>query len=57
MLEVGFLYEDATRFPFQEDFEPGLSVSGDGRACNTLTGQFQVLQLDYDKDGNPIAID
>ena len=57
LLEVGFLYEDATRFPFQEDFEPGLSVSGDGRGCNTLTGQFQVIELEYDGSGNPIAFD
>ena len=41
------IYEGATRFPFQEPDEPGLSVSGDGRGCNTLTGRFEVLEVKY----------
>ena len=32
-------YDGATRFPFQSPTEPGLSVDGDGRGCNTLTGR------------------
>jgi hypothetical protein len=49
-LEVG-LYEGATRFPFQAANEPGLSVSGDGRGCNTLTGRFEVIEVTYGLTG------
>jgi len=45
-LTVG-TYTGATRFPFQSPSQPGLSVSGDGRGCNTLTGSFQVLEVSY----------
>ena len=41
------VYEGATRYPFQSPTEPGLSVSGDGRGCNTLTGRFIVLEAVY----------
>jgi hypothetical protein len=40
-------YPNATRFPFQDPDEPGLSVSGQGRGCNTLTGEFEVKQIVY----------
>lgn len=43
-------YLDATRFPFQEAGVAGLSVSGDGRGCNTSIGNFEVLQLVWGKD-------
>jgi hypothetical protein len=36
------LYTGATRYPFQLPAQPGLNVSGDGRGCNTLTGDFRV---------------
>lgn len=39
-------YRDAQRFPFQAAGHPGLSIWGSGRGCNTLTGQFTVLELD-----------
>jgi hypothetical protein len=39
-------YTDAQRFPFQSTGTPGLSVYGSGRGCNTLTGQFTVLEID-----------
>lgn len=48
-LEPG-AYEGATRFPFQSPTAPGLSVSGDGRGCNTLTGRFVVLEVEYADD-------
>jgi hypothetical protein len=35
-------YDGAVRFPFQEPYQPGLSFSGDGRGCNTLTGTFTI---------------
>ncbi len=40
-------YENAQRYPFQPSGTPGLSVFGAGRGCNTLTGNFQVLQAVY----------
>jgi len=40
-------YENAQRYPFQPVGTPGLSVYGDGRGCNTLTGNFQVQQAGY----------
>lgn len=44
-------YLNATRWPFQADNVPGLSVSGEGRGSNGLTGQFTVLQALYDQSG------
>jgi hypothetical protein len=41
------MYEAATRWPFQSATEPGLSVSGEGRGCNQLTGRFVVLEAVY----------
>lgn len=45
-------YQGATRFPFQEDDEPGLSFTGNGRGDNTLTGWFNVLEVAYAPDGS-----
>jgi hypothetical protein len=50
-LGVG-VYEDAERFPFQSPTSPGLSVSGSGRGCNTLTGRFEVLELEITPGGD-----
>lgn len=41
------VYEGAVRYPFQDDAQPGLSLSGDGRGCNTLTGRFEVTAAEY----------
>lgn len=49
-------YLNATRYPFQDDAAPGLSLSGDGRGCNTLTGQFTVHQAKFDDAGNPAKL-
>jgi Calx-beta domain-containing protein len=46
------LYLNAQRFPFQAPGLPGLDISGAGRGCNTLTGNFDVLQATYDIAGN-----
>lgn len=50
-------YTGAVRFPFQAPDQPGLSLSGDGRGCNTLTGQFTVHQAEYDGAGTPTRLD
>lgn len=42
-------YPGATRYPFQEGNEPGLSVSGGIYGCNRLTGEFTVLDLASDR--------
>ena len=39
-------YSGATRFPFSEP-GVGLSVSGQGRGCNTLSGRFKVHYILY----------
>lgn len=49
-LRVG-TYEGATRYPFQAANEPGLSFSGSGRGCNTLTGRFVIHDLAIDHEG------
>ena len=53
-LTVG-TYTGAVRFPFQEAGQSGLSVYGDGRGCNTLTGTFQVLEIAYGATNDIIA--
>ncbi len=40
------VYLDAERHPFEPEGEPGLSVGGDGRGCNTLIGSFQIHTLE-----------
>lgn len=45
-------YEGAVRYPFQEPDQHGLSVSGDARGCNTLTGRFEVLEVTYGPAGD-----
>jgi hypothetical protein len=44
-------YPNATRFPFQAPTTPGLSFYGCGRGCNTLSGQFTVMEAVYAVDG------
>jgi len=50
-LTVG-AYEDATRFPFQEESAPGLDFSGNGRGNNTLTGRFDITEVSYGPGGD-----
>lgn len=45
-LTVG-VYTGAVRYPFQDPSQPGLSVYGDGRGCNMLTGSFEVREIVY----------
>ncbi len=44
-------YLNAQRWPFQAPGHPGLSASGNGRGCNTLTGEFDVLEVAYNASG------
>lgn len=55
-LTVG-TYSGAQRFPFQPPTAPGLNLSGDGRGCNTLTGEFTVHQAQYDSGGIPQVLE
>lgn len=49
-------YLNATRFPNQDDVSPGLNLSGSGRACHVITGQFTVHQAKSDDAGNPAKL-
>jgi len=44
-------YEGATRYPFNAINEPGLSVAGEGRGCDQVTGRFDVFELELDANG------
>ena len=43
------IYKNAARFPFNDD-QPGLSLSGCGRGCNELSGEFEILEISYNDD-------
>jgi hypothetical protein len=45
-LQPGY-YGDLQRYPFHNQTKGGLSWSGEGRGCNTLTGWFVVDQVSY----------
>jgi hypothetical protein len=51
-LKPGY-YPDLQRWPFHNPAKGGLSVSGDGRGCNTLTGWFVVDRVVY--SGNDVT--
>ncbi|MEV6588588.1 hypothetical protein [Streptomyces acidicola] len=44
-------YTGATRHPFNEPTEPGLSLIGNGRGCNTLTGEFTISDVEFGPQG------
>ena len=44
-------YEGAVMYPFQGPGQPALSFSGEGRACATLTGRFDVLEATFGPNG------
>jgi PKD repeat protein len=54
-LQPGY-YPNVTRHPFHDNSVGGLSWSGDGRGCNTLTGWFAIDSVTY-VDGTLRAID
>lgn len=46
-LTAGTTYTGATRYPFNATAEPGLSVTGMGRGCNTVTGRFAIYEIAF----------
>ncbi|MFD8236221.1 hypothetical protein ACFV20_30620 [Streptomyces sp. NPDC059696] len=44
-------YTGATRYPFHSGSEPGLSLDGNGRGCNQLTGTFTISALEFGPQG------
>src|SRR5437870_4871150 len=47
-------YLNAVRYPFQDPSQNGLSLGGEGRGCNTLTGEFTVLESVYGSGGTVV---
>jgi Putative Ig domain len=50
-------YSGAALYPFEAPGQPGLSVSGDGRGCSTITGSFTVVEIGYLSNGNVGSLD
>jgi hypothetical protein len=50
-------YANATRYPFNSATEPGLSVDGNGRGCNTLTGSFTIEDAVFGPNGYVQTLD
>ena len=53
ILAPGMKYPNATRYPFNGSGN-GLSVYGDGRGCNTLTGSFKVIEANFSAVDNSL---
>ncbi|GGL72915.1 hypothetical protein GCM10010129_15810 [Streptomyces fumigatiscleroticus] len=51
------VYRDAERAAFRTGRSPGLDVSGDGRGCNEVYGQFSVNQIETDGSGAITVLD
>jgi hypothetical protein len=45
------MYDDAMRYPFEDPGRPGLSIYGESRGCNRLSGWFFVFDLGIDDSG------
>ncbi len=50
-LTAGTTYDNVARYPFQTSTQPGLSLYGDGRGCNTVTGSFTVNKAVFGPNG------
>ncbi len=48
-------YTGASRAPFRGGTQPGIDVSGDGRGCNQVGGQFVVEEAVYDTTGTRLT--
>jgi len=51
------IYSNAERAAFRTGRSPGLDVSGDGRGCNEVYGQFSVNQIETDASGAITVLD
>lgn len=51
------VYRDAERAPLRTGRAPGLDVSGNGRGCNEVFGQFTVEQIEVDPTGSVSVLD
>ncbi|MDN0193449.1 hypothetical protein [Streptomyces sp. S.PNR 29] len=51
------IYRNAERAAFRTGRSPGLDVSGDGRGCNQVYGQFSVNQIETDASGAITVLD
>lgn len=49
-------YRGAVRYPFQAGSEPGLSLTGAGRGCNEVAGEFTVTRLRRDQGGRVVDL-
>ena len=56
LLKVG-TFINAERAPFVTGKAPGLDISGSGRGCNTLRGQFEIKSVKWASGGEIVAID
>ena len=50
-------YTGAERASFRSPGAPGMDVSGDGRGCNMLTGQFDVTEVSFASTGELLTFD
>ena len=50
VLEAGRTYDGARRWPFNDD-APGLSITGDVRGCDEISGTFTVKRIEFDAAG------
>jgi len=50
-------YTNAVRAPFRGAGQPGLSVTGSGRGCNTLIGEFTINAIGTAPDGTIASLD
>jgi hypothetical protein len=44
-------YTGVQRYPFQDSGRPGLSLTGSGKACNDVAGEFTVTVIQRDATG------
>jgi hypothetical protein len=44
-------YPDAQRWPFQASGRPGMAISGEGRGCNEIAGNFEVRDIAWSPTG------
>ena len=48
-LDLGF-YADTARYPFQDEYQPGLTLSGNHRGNNRNGGFFEILEIAFDEN-------